>query len=79
MIRSVIPVGACSRRKRSSGNSGVSLSNSGRRRAVSASTPLTESIRSSAKYFSLSRGWRMGPSTWSPLRSANRRTWLSET
>ena len=48
MMRCVMSFGSPSRRKRSSGNSGVSLSNSRRCRAVSGSTPLTVSICSNA-------------------------------
>ena len=79
MIRSATPVGACSRRNRSSGNNGVSLSKFGRCFAVSASRPLTFSIRNSAWYFSLSFGLRTCPVTVSPLRSMNRRICESET
>ena len=56
MIRSLTAVGECSRRIRSSGNSGVSFSKFGRCFASSGSMPLTLSMRSSAKYFSLSLG-----------------------
>ena len=73
MIRPVTSVGPVSRWKRSLGNSGVSLSKFGRCFA-SGSMPFTESICSSAKYFSLSFGCRTLPVTVSPLRSTNRRT-----
>ena len=79
MIRSVTASGPLSSRNLSSGNSGVSLSKLGRSRAASTSSPLTLSISSSAKYFSLSFGRRTLPSTVSPLRSENRRTCDSDT
>jgi hypothetical protein len=50
--------GAVSRLISSSGKMGVSESNDGRRRAVSASMPLTASTRSRLKNFSLSFGGR---------------------
>jgi hypothetical protein len=78
-IRPVTSVAAVSSRNRSSGNSGVSLSKTGRCWAASTLNPLTESICRSAAYFSLSRGWRTLPVTVSPLRSANLRTCESET
>ena len=74
MIRPVTSVGPVSRRKRSLGNSGVSLSKFGRCLASSGSMPFTESICSKAKYFSLSFGCRTLPVTVSPLRSMKRRT-----
>ena len=79
MIRSATDTGPFSSRNRSSGKSGVSLSKFGRTRAASTSIPLTLSISSSAKYFSLSFGRRTRPATVSPLRSENRRTCESET
>ena len=79
MIRSATDSGPFSRRKRSSGNSGVSLSKFGRARAASTSMPFTLSISSNAKYFSLSFGRRTRPATVSPLRSENRRTCDRET
>ena len=79
MIRSVIASGPLSRRNRSSGKSGVSLSKFGRTRAASTSSPFTVSISSRAKYFSLSFGRRTLPSTTSPLRREKRRTWDSDT
>ncbi len=79
MIRSATATGPFSSRKRSSGNSGVSLSKFGRARAASTSIPFTLSISSSAKYFSLSLGRRTLSGDRSPLRSENLRTCESET
>ncbi len=79
MTRSVTAVGEDSRRNRSCGNSGVSFSKLGRWRASSGSSPLTFSILSNAKYFSLSFGRRMAPVISSPLRRPNLRICESET
>ena len=55
---------------------GVRSPKSGRRRAVSVSTPLTLSTRIRPQYFSPSRGARTAPVTRSPMRRPKRRTWL---
>ena len=60
-MRAVVSCSSVSRRRRSSGNSGVSFSKFGRPRATSGSSPLTESILSRALYFSLSLGSRTWP------------------
>ena len=69
MIRSVTASGPVSSRNRSFGNSGVSLSKTGRQAAFSGSMPFTDSTCSSAGYFSLFFGSRILPATVSPLRS----------
>ena len=63
----------------SSGKIGVSVSNDGRRRAVSGSTPLTASTRSRLKNFSLSFGGRTWPEMRSPVRRPKRRICDCET
>ena len=68
-----------SSRSRSSGNSGVRSSKRRRAFASSASRPETESMRSSAGYFSLLAAGRQAPSIVSPLRSEKRFAWLIET
>ena len=78
-IRSAIASGPFSRRKRSLGNSGVSLSNTGRFDAASGSMSLTDSTSNSAGYFSLFFGSRILPVIVSPLRSECLRTWDSDT
>ena len=84
MIRWVTFDGSVSSRRRSCGYSGVSLPNSTRAAASSGVCPLTESTFTSALYFwrvlfSLSRGWRMAPTTASPLRRLYFLTWPRET
>ena len=71
--------GSVSRLIRTSGWTGVRSSKIGRARAVSVSTPLTESTRSRPQYFSASRGARTAPETRSPMRRPKRRTWLELT
>ena len=80
-MRAVMLAGSpgTSRLSFSSGNSGVRSSKRGRCRASSGVMPLTVSMRSRAGYFSLLPAGRLAPSTWSPLRSAKRRTWLIDT
>ena len=56
MMRAAVSCSCVSRRRRCSGNSGVSFSKRGRWRATSGSIPLTVSILSNALYFSLSLG-----------------------
>ena len=68
-----------SRSNISSGKTGTSASKFGRRLAISGSTPLTMSTRSSPQYFSWSFGCRVWPETRSPVRSPKRRTWEEET
>ena len=63
----------------SSGNSGVRSSNRRRLRAWSGSTSLTLSMRSRAGFFSLRMAGRLAPVMWSPRRSPNCRTCLTET
>ena len=73
-MRPVTSVGPVSRRNRSLGKSGVSLSNPGRFFAASGSPSFTFSTDSSAAYFSFSRATRILPVTVSPLRRLCRRT-----
>ena len=68
-----------SRRSFWSGKSGVRSSNRGRARASSGVMSLTVSMRRRAGYFSLLLAGRLAPLMKSPLRSAKRRTWLSDT
>ena len=79
MMRSVIASGPFSSRKRSFGNSGVSLSNCGRFDASSGSMSLTASTSSRAGYFSLFFGSRILPVTVSPFRNECLRTCDSDT